>query len=169
MKTNIKYIVSFVMGILVFGGVSYALSGINTANITYTKSNNEEVTLNTALDELYLMASNSNNGPYQVYSNQVKTPKTAGLFDVECGFKPDIIYAYLGGAWSIAYYNSEILNPNETYWYIPGESNRRVYPLNQDSLETGIKFITDTGFRFKVQSSNTLNINLDYMCLKNNS
>ena len=61
MKKKIIFLFGFVLGILISGIVVYATLTYNANQIMYTKSNNTEVTLDTALNELYTSANTTVN------------------------------------------------------------------------------------------------------------
>ena len=58
MKKHIRDITFLIIGMLISGVVVYATLTYQANQITYTKSNNQTVTLDTALDELYTSANN---------------------------------------------------------------------------------------------------------------
>ena len=79
--------------------------------------------------------------------------------EVNCGFRPiyiQVILPFSNGD-TYATYDADVSTTTST-WYIPMESRTYTIDLGSETGETGITDITDTGFKFRCNASNTRNV-----------
>lgn len=87
--------------------------------------------------------------------------------EINCGFRPDYIQVLLPFSQSdtVSTYDSDVSTTTST-WYIPQESRTYTIALGETQGETGISDITDTGFKFRCNASNTRSKQCTYIASK---
>ena len=93
-----------------------------------------------------------------------------GVTTITCGFKPDFVFVFLpindvdttsywwnGASWGASYAQWNLL---------PAEYGQYQVPLNRANGETGIRSITNNGFTFLVNASNTQGVTCKYIAGK---
>lgn len=101
--------------------------------------------------------------------NSVVADSTSGTFttggtqyakiEVNCGFRPTYIQVILpfSNGNTYATYDADVSTTTST-WEIPMEHNTYTITLGSETGETGITDITNTGFKFRCNASNTRNV-----------
>lgn len=87
--------------------------------------------------------------------------------EVNCGFRPDYIEVTLpfSSGDTTAIYDASVSTTTST-WEIPQESNKYTIELGSVTGETGITDITDTGFKFRCNASNTRGVTCTFTASK---
>lgn len=87
--------------------------------------------------------------------------------EVNCGFRPDYIEVTLpfSSGDTTAIYDASVSTTTST-WEIPQESNKYTIELGSVTGETGITDITDTGFKFRCNASNTRSVTCAFTASK---
>lgn len=87
--------------------------------------------------------------------------------EVNCGFRPDYIEVTLpfSSGDTTAIYDASVSTTTST-WEIPQESNKYTITLGSETGETGITDITDTGFKFRCNASNTRGVTCTFTASK---
>lgn len=87
--------------------------------------------------------------------------------EVNCGFRPDYIEVTLpfSSGDTTAIYDASVSTTTST-WKIPQESNKYTIELGSVTGETGITDITDTGFKFRCNASNTRGVTCTFTASK---
>lgn len=89
--------------------------------------------------------------------------------EIDCGFKPDFIQVLMDfeSGHTIATYVSKDNNENINEWDLrPIEGVRYDIALGQETGETGISDITNTGFKYRCNASNTQGKLCSYKAVK---
>lgn len=88
--------------------------------------------------------------------------------EINCGFKPDYVIVKMAfrGGYSHAMYSGQD-TWSFSYWDLrPIENTGYLLTLGQATGETGISDITDTGFKYRVNASNTRSQACEYIAIK---
>lgn len=92
-----------------------------------------------------------------------------GLSEIDCGFKPDLVVVFLPISQkdTTSYWEKNASwAATSAIWCIkPAENAAYEVTLGRTTGETGIQSITDTGFKFIVNGSNTRNIECKYVAV----
>ena len=97
-----------------------------------------------------------------------------GLSEIDCGFKPDLVIV------SLPFTSGSTTNDTTSYWWKdaswaetsalwvlnPAENRTYVVTLGRETGETGIHTITDTGFKFMANGSNTRGVTCSYVAVQ---
>lgn len=133
--------------------VNGAESGGNITDLDFSDMTNNQV--QDMMDNLNAGASDS--GTFTTGANQYDK------VEINCGFRPKYVKVILPFSRSdtVAIYDSSISTTTST-WYIPQESRTYTLTLGEVQGETGISDITDTGFKFRCNASNTRNVSCTF-------
>lgn len=107
----------------------------------------------------------------QVSSGTFTTSDTQyGITEIECGFKPDLIMVALpisGNDTTAYWWKDASWSATKSMWVLrPAETSSYIVDLDRTTGETGIQSITDTGFKFLVNGSNTRGVECKYTAIK---
>lgn len=108
-----------------------------------------------------------------IVSGEFTTASTSqGIVNIDCGFRPDILLVFLPissntSGYTTAYY-AKTLSTKYSIWCLhPTENMTYTILLGSTSNgESGIQNITDTGFAFRCNASNTQNRKCTYIAYK---
>lgn len=93
-----------------------------------------------------------------------------GISEIDCGFKPDLVLVSLpiSGKDTTSYWEKNLSYAEEKApWLLaPAESSFYMNNLGRTTGETGIQDITDNGFKFIVNGSNTRGVACNYVAVK---
>lgn len=93
-----------------------------------------------------------------------------GLSVIDCGFKPDLVLVRLpiSGKDTTSFWEKNLsYAETKAPWLLaPAESSYYMNDLGRTTGETGIQSITDTGFKFIVNGSNTRSVTCNYVAVK---
>lgn len=93
-----------------------------------------------------------------------------GISEIDCGFKPDLVLVSLpiseNDTTSYWEKNLSYAETKSPWLLAPAESSFYMNNLGRTSGETGIQTITDNGFKFIVNGSNTRGVTCNYVAVK---
>ena len=108
-----------------------------------------------------------------IASGEFTTASTSqGIVNIDCGFRPDILLVFLPissntNGYTTAYYAKELSTTYSIWCLHPTENMTYTILLGSTSNgESGIQNITDTGFAFRCNASNTQNRKCTYIAYK---
>ena len=115
MKKNIKVVIAFILGGIVFGGVGIGIyaSTVSSSVVTYTKSDNTNTTVEGALNELYDKSDNLMPETLEYYArfgNWINGPQTNGQMTIFFQKYIDLGYRYVKYTSNGSTYNHNIRN-----------------------------------------------------------